>query len=595
MKHHIVAIGISKHKDHGANLAYAEKDASEFFTLFKHNIGDIGYNRLLIDQEATLTEIKTALGKELTENIKQGDSFIFFYSGHGALVTDPDDINTALSYLVPYDATNDIVNTCLSVDYLKKIFESLPSKANIIFIDSCFSGAVIKNGKSYPVPNTKSFKNLKSFTNTVIGNGSVIFTASKDDELSLEDPEYENGLFTHHVLEELQKKRLSDTYAAIEIFSPIVAGVSKRALERWKHTQTPTFLGKLEGDLKLPVFKKRLHLKPDTIEIPKTPELQGASFSVPIIDITEEDKNKLLQDTTNFIIESSDISSSDKAVIVFEQLCHKLTRKIKGDWEAIFKDVDRDVNKIPDAISKIEAISYQFMILGAAIASYGSEKQIKIYSQHLTSLLELTRGKSGLIALIAVPEVIIVEVVYLIASICIARDVYLPLQTLLKTTFEAPEYFDGPPVTLLDFNHFHYTNALTGSSTKVNEHVREFLKNQDWLLAFAPSLEDKTDDYQLQANFLLTMLTEHSGNNLWPDYGRYYAQRITPFTRKLTYNKDIREKIGKMIGVKENEVCPLFQKYNENAEKRGLDGIWWTSITKAHLMTKEEREKEGIK
>ncbi|MCK4729733.1 MAG: caspase family protein [Candidatus Aenigmarchaeota archaeon] len=588
MKHHIVAIGISKHKNPGNNLAYADKDASEFFTLFKQNIGDIGFNRLLIDQEATLSEIKTALGKELRENVKPEDSFFFFYSGHGALINDPNDKNTALGFLVPYDATQDIASTCISIEDLKIIFESLPSKSNLIFIDSCFSGVVIKNGKSYPVPNTKSFKNLKSFTNMVIGNGSITFTASKDDELSIEDHEYKNGLFTHYVLKELQKNRPSATYSAVEIFGPITDGVSKRA-KKYKHTQTPTFLGKLEGDLKLPIFKQGIHLKPDTIEIPKTPKLQRVIFSVPDIDITKSEKATLLNDTIDFVINSSETDSSTRLELNFERMCNNLTRKIKLKWEKIFKDIGDNINKIPEAISKMEANSYQFMILGAATTVYGTKKQMQIFSKYLTSLFDLTQGKSGLIALIAVPEVIIVEAVYLIATICIARDTYRPLQDLLETTFDESEYLNNPPVTLLNYNHYHYTRALTGSSNKVNEHVREYLKNQDWLPEFAPTLEEKTDNYQLQANFLFTMLTIHAGGDLWPEYGRYPAGKILPFTKKLTYNKETREQISKIIGVKENEICLLFQKYLVAVRKRGLGGLFWESINEFHLMTDKEK------
>jgi hypothetical protein len=121
---HIVAIGISKHKNSAANLAYAETDASEFFTLFSQNVGAIGYNKLLVDQEATLSEIRTALGKELLESVGPEDTFFFFYSGHGAMVEDPDNPGAALTFLVPYDATHDIASTCLSVDDLRAVLRS---------------------------------------------------------------------------------------------------------------------------------------------------------------------------------------------------------------------------------------------------------------------------------------------------------------------------------------------------------------------------------------------------------------------------------------------------------------------------------------
>jgi len=591
MKHHIVAIGISKHKNSAANLAFAEKDASEFFTLFAQNIGEIGYNKLLIDQEATLSEMKTALGKELLEAVGPDDAFFFFYSGHGALVADPSDTATALSFLVPYDATHDIANTCLSVDYLKGVFQSLQSRANLVFVDSCFSGSVSKNGKSYPLPNAKSFKNLKSFSNTVIGNGSVIFTASKDDEISLEDPEYGNGIFTHHLLEELQKTRPSGSFSAMDIFSPIVSGVMTRAKDKWHHVQTPTFSGKLEGDLILPVFKKRLILKPDIIEIPKTPALQEAPFSVPRIDLSEEEKEKLLEDTIDFVMGSSGGNASVRAELAFERLCHQLVRKIKTDWEQIFHWAGGDTGKIPEAISKLEAGCYQFMVLGGPTAVYGTDRQMSIYSKCLVSLFKLTGRRAGLVVLVAVPEVIVLEAIYSVAVICVARESYGPLQILLETKFDHPDRFEDPPMNLLSYSHIHYTRALTGYATKVNEHVREYLKSQEWLFDLAPSLEGATDDYQLQANFLLSMLTEHSQDHLWPDYARFYGERIIPFAKKLIYDRETREQIGKMMGLKENEVLPKFRQYMQQQQKRGLDRYWWESIREDYFLTEEEKGK----
>ncbi|MFA5124284.1 MAG: caspase family protein [Patescibacteria group bacterium] len=595
MKHHIVAIGISKHKNQITNLAFAEKDATEFFSLFQQNISNIGYNKLLVDEEATLSEIKTALGKELLDNIESDDVFFFFYSGHGALVDDPNNINSGLSFLVPYDATHDIVNTCLSVEDIKNIFTSLKSKVNLIFIDSCFSGSVSKNAKNYPIPNTKGFKNIKSFSNTVIGNGSMIFTASKDDELSIEDPELKNGLFTYYVLDELQKNRPSEYFSATDIFSPIAEGVSSRARDKWKHTQTPTMLGKLEGNLTLPVFKKRLHLKPETIEIPKTPELQNAIFSVPVIDLTMDEKNKLLQETINFVVGSSGSSVETINILNFERLCHKLITKIKKEWEIIFQEIGQDVDRIPEAISRMEASSYQYIYLGATISVYGNKNQIKIYCEYLTALVELTNNKSGLISLIAVPEVIIVEILYIIATICIARDNYAPLKILLETKFDNPNYFDQPPMSFLEDNHFHYTRALTGHSTKVNEYIREYLKNQDWLIELVPKMDGKIENFQFQANFLLVVLSEHNGEPLWADFGRYYGERIMPFVKKILFDKNIRIQLAGLMNLQETEVRLKLIEYITTIQKRGLNNYWWESINPAHLMTDEEKKVAGIK
>lgn len=589
VKHHIVAIGISKHKNSAANLAFAEKDASEFFTLFNQNIGAIGYSKLLIDQEATLSEIRTALGKELLTTVCPDDVFFFFYSGHGALVEDPGDPGVALSFLVPYDATHDIGNTCLSVRDLKTVFEALPSRANLIFVDSCFSGSVAKNGKSYSVANVKNFKSLKSFTNTVVGNGTIVFTAGKDDELSLEDPDYQHGLFTHYLLEELQKKRTCNPFSVMDIFSPIVSGVTNRAKAQWHHTQTPTFFGKLEGDVTLPVFQKPLTIRQDTIEIPKTPALLGATYSVPHIALSDSEKGTLIQNTIDFVINSSGSTQAIRAEIEFARLCHKLISKIKADWEAIFQTASGAVSQIPDAVSRIEAGSYQAIMLGGTTTVFGSEAQMRTYSQHLVSLLELTKHRSGLTALIAGPEVPVLEALYLVAILCIARGGYKPLEIMLDQTFDDGDHPDFPPTRLRDCRYLHYTRSLGGYSTKVNDHIRGYIKCQEWLAELAPQTEGKTDSYQLQANFLLSMLTEHTGDNLWPDYARFYPQAVWPLTRKLVFDKHTRVQIGALMGLNESDVLPKLRLYVSQPRKRGLDNFWWSSITETDLMTVEEK------
>jgi hypothetical protein len=105
-------------------LQYADKDAADLYALFKDNIGDLGYNRLLVDSEATLSEIRTSFGKDLQQNIESDDAFFFFFSGHGTTAEDED--GTSYShYLIPFDATRDITNSCISIDYLKDVFDNL--------------------------------------------------------------------------------------------------------------------------------------------------------------------------------------------------------------------------------------------------------------------------------------------------------------------------------------------------------------------------------------------------------------------------------------------------------------------------------------
>jgi len=593
MKHHIISIGISRHQSPFVNdLSLAVKDATDFFNLFTENIGDIGYKRLLVDSEATLAQIRTALGSELQKEIKSEDALFFFYSGHG---TTADDINnkTLAHFLLPFDATLDITNSCISVSYLKENFEKINCKAKLIFIDSCFSGSI--NSKGYTNPNKKAFKELKTFANTVTGNGDLTFTASKLDEEAIEDPEYKNGLFTYFLLRELQKERNGDAqFAVLDIFTPITEQVVKRAREKYNHTQTPTLNSRLEGNLYLPQFKKKIRITPQILETPRYPELVTAAFPIPELQLDNRERQKVVNDLIKLVVRGRQAQNSVEE-IVFERFCEKLIEKMKDDWEIIFQESGGNIQEIPNAVAKLEAASFQLILLGGIVSIFGSEKQIRIYSQSAIEILEMFRDKSGnqragLVALIATPEIILAEIVYVVGILCLTTNNLKPLDILMKTQIYDLLGRDNPPRPLIFYNHIYYCDALGGYSTKVNDHIREVLKSFSWLTELAPKIKNRIDDFQLQVNFLLVMLTQKYGDGLWADFARWYAQRVIPLVNKIKYNVGFRQQLAQMFETKEGEIKRLFMDYLNIVRKRGLDNYWWESITADDFLTEEERK-----
>ena len=594
MKHHIIAIGISKHQDPFVNdLKYAAKDASEFFDLFTKNIGEIGYQRLLIDSEATLSQIRTALGSELQKEAKPDDVFFFFYSGHGTTAGDTDSRSLA-HFVLPFDATRDITNSCISVSFLRETFDRLPCKAKLIFVDSCFSGSI--NSKGYTNPNKKAFKEIKTFANTVTGIGELSFSASKEDEEAIEDPEAQNGLFTYYLLEELQKERDDEKLAILNIFTPITEGVIERAKERYNHVQTPTLNSYLEGNIYLPIFKKRIKLPPQLLDIPKYPELSSAVF--PILELQLEDKKqeKLINKMINLIIKGrqSQQGSGQEMVreLVFERFCGKLIKQIEKDWEHIFTENGERVSEIPNSVAKLEIASFQFILLGGVTAVFGSEKQMSIYSQYVTEILKMTRNRAGLVALIAVPEVILAEIVYVVGTLSLAREYLKPFNILLKTKIEDFWQRDDPPQPLIVYKHIHYCDALGGNSIKVNDHIRKILGSFSWMPELAPKLEGKVDNLQCQVNFLLVMLTRHYGDYLWPDFGRWNRWRIMPLINKIKYDNGFREQLGEMFQEKPEEIRELLRKYLKEIKKRGLGNYPWDSTEVSDLLSEQEKQAE---
>src|SRR3990167_4381245 len=137
MKYHILAVGVSKHQNDIKNLQFADKDATDFYTLFTNNVTDIGYKKLLINSEATFSAIRTALGQELRQAVGVDDTFFFFFSGHGA--TAEDQQGTALAhYLLPFDATRDIQVLPYQLIILKRLLGKYPVNHH-----SCLSTVVL--------------------------------------------------------------------------------------------------------------------------------------------------------------------------------------------------------------------------------------------------------------------------------------------------------------------------------------------------------------------------------------------------------------------------------------------------------------------
>lgn len=590
MKHHIISIGISRHQSPFVNdLSFASKDAADFFNLFTENIGEIGYKKLLIDSEATLAQVRTALGAELQKEITPEDALFFFYSGHG---TTADDINndTLAHFLLPFDATKDIPNSCISVSYLKETFERLSCKYKLVFIDSCFSGSI--NSKGYTNPNKKALRKLKTFANTVTGKGDLTFTACRDNEEAIEDPELKNGLFTYFLLEELQNDK-NDKFSVLDIFTPITDLVTKRAKEKYNHTQVPTLNTHLEGNLYLPRFKKKIKVTPQVLETPKYPELSTITFPVPELQLDNNEQQKILHELIELVVKERELPSS-VGEIMFKVFCEKLIEAIQDSWEEIFQKHEGRIEEIPDAVAELEIASFQLILFGGIISVFGSDIQMQIYSQNAVEILGMFRDKSGnqrvgLIALIAVPEIILAEIVYVIGVLCLVRDNLKPFSILMKTQVYDLLSRDNPPRCLVCYKHIHYCDALGGNSTKVNDHIRGVLKSFSWLSELAPKIKNRIFDFQLQINFLLVMLTEKQDDRLWPDFARWDAQRIIPLANKIKYEIGFRQQLALMFEVEEVEISKLFMNYLDAVKKRGLDNYWWESIVASDFLTKEER------
>jgi WD40 repeat protein len=196
---YVLAIGVSKYQDETLDLRYPTKDADDFVKTVKgHSMGL--YEEVIVapsPAEGKWTHDAVLDGLDWIEKQPTNkDVAMIFISGH-AVVT-ADQIYRFLPY--DYDEHRKERTTVRSVD-----FQDFLSKAGgkvIVFLDTCFSGGVLRGSKAPLLVTEDKFANELAAAEV----GTVVFASSTGNQFSREDPAWGNGAFTKAVVEGLGGK-----------------------------------------------------------------------------------------------------------------------------------------------------------------------------------------------------------------------------------------------------------------------------------------------------------------------------------------------------------------------------------------------------
>lgn len=241
MSYKAVFIGVDKYASLEIdNLVGAKRDALALWSIFHDNIKPLKSIRL-VDDEATHFQVKKAISTTLS-TASEKDTIIISFAGHGS----------SDHRLVVHDTVNkddQFDATSIAMSELAELFTQSKAKAILFLLDCCFSGeapARVFAGR----PNPRSYDN--PFT-SIAGTGRVLISACAIDEVAYEDPKTGHGLLTEAFLNVLQ-----EIDEPTEILA-IAAGVIRRvrgSAARLAVTQTPNVVGKVEGGLTFPPFKR---------------------------------------------------------------------------------------------------------------------------------------------------------------------------------------------------------------------------------------------------------------------------------------------------------------------------------------------------
>ena len=236
-----VVVGVSEYGSAGIPaLKYADRDAEAFADFLRRPEGggyDSDHLRILLNKDATLTNIKDALINFLGQAIDM-DLVIIYFAGHGA----PEPARPQNLYLLTHDSDpNMLGTTAFPMWQIQDVLARyINAKRIVVFSDACHSGGISVNFATRGIgvsENNLINQYLSDLSKTK--EGTVVFTASAAGEVSQEFPELAHGAFTYYLLEGLEGKADFNNDYTITI-NEAMQYVEEQVKRKTKGAQNPT-------------------------------------------------------------------------------------------------------------------------------------------------------------------------------------------------------------------------------------------------------------------------------------------------------------------------------------------------------------------
>ena len=203
-------IGVGEYADPSANLPGIDLDVN-LFTQTVKQFGVLDSNiRVLMDSEATKTNVMRELPRFLSD-VGTNDNVFIYFSGHGSQIEDKngDEADGLDEFLVMHDVNGSDLRQgrltgALTDDELGLLLKAIPSERVYMFVDACHSGTVTKGlnlihmqnrslGETTTVEKFWSYKGMAQAKNAsrsvaieaTASDNYIALTATQDDEYAI--------------------------------------------------------------------------------------------------------------------------------------------------------------------------------------------------------------------------------------------------------------------------------------------------------------------------------------------------------------------------------------------------------------------------
>jgi uncharacterized caspase-like protein len=203
--------------------------------------------------------VRSTLGTWLPRQISDDDMVLIYFSGHGGAepsIRKGSKDGTEKYMLLSDSRASDMYGTAIPMSELSRIFGRIRADRLLFAMDSCYSGA---SGKGVLRDGMKAVGLSDDYLNAVAGSsGTVVLTASRASEVSMESEKYSMGLFSHFLCEALSGKADSDKdglISVVELFQYLNAKVPDAA-RKMGASQHPVMKGEISGTFPIAVVKE---------------------------------------------------------------------------------------------------------------------------------------------------------------------------------------------------------------------------------------------------------------------------------------------------------------------------------------------------
>ncbi len=506
-EHFALIIGINEYKNL-SNLEYAVNDAKAIYNTLKDKFNYKEENmKLILDKKADKKNIMDAY-YEMAKNTCNDDTLLIFYAGHGS--TYQAGLNDK-GYLIPYDGTEENLNTLISWNSLTTDSDLFKAKHIFYIMDACYSGLALQRNS---VGSKRFLKDmLRRYSRQVL-------TAGKADQTVKDSGgKNNNSIFTSYLLDALNGEAKTE-YGVLSA-SSVMHYVYTKVANDPKSAQTPgygSFYGEGDFIFNFDEINDKIgqnNEKDKDILIDVSPSLRVENDKNVFVD----NLKKLLSDSKNYI-EINELINEELKIYINEFDQEKLD--LNGIDEEKFKIKIKTIEKnIENLLSAVILITY-----------YGDERYNKMLKKIIYRVFPTGTfsGQTIAISLLYIPTLILIYGIIITSLESEKYDIIKEIVNMEDNKIDSSHYYRDSDLLLT--NLFNRINDISSSFGKLfpdqnyrypmNEYLYKYLQPIiDDILYIGDEYSDKYINTEILISIAYAIKNYNGKDYVWGPIGRY--------------------------------------------------------------------------